>query len=277
MKGKAMRLRWYRRALWSPAVLAALAAASGSTSNESFGQVPPPVRAAARLAWTPLSQALNATIGSGVPTLVVVTSRTDPGSLQFCRALTYSSEVAGLAGSLQVAEMASDLYKDQVKTLGVRTFPTLVLYRRGSRGLEVASYTSGLTDPRDVVRWIQSLGVQARVTAPADSAVQRTAQHGAMASDQAYPSAQYPQPAPPSKQPLMPPPQPPYVPPAYTPPPVQMAPPQQYAVPYPAPAPVYVQPPTPTMVVQQAPQQIILAPAPRPRSRSPWHPRPRRR
>jgi hypothetical protein len=258
-----MRLRWCRRAIWAPTLIAALAV-SGTSRTACLGQVASPERVAARLAWTPLSRALNATIRTGTPTLVVVTSRTEPGSLQFCRALTYSREVGGLTGSLQFAEMASELYKDQVKTLGVRTFPTLIVYRRGGRGLEMVSFTSGLTEPHQVVDWLGSVGLVARETAPADAAILRAGQGGAMASDQAYPSAQNPQPSPPSKQPMGPPP-PPYVPPPYAPPPVQMAPPpQQYFAPYPAPAPVYVQPPTPTMIVQQAPQQIILAPAPPP-------------
>jgi hypothetical protein len=217
-----------------------------------------------RGAWAPLGRALNATASTGVPTVVIVTSPAEPASLQLCRALATSPEVARLSGSFQFAEMGSDLYKAQVQKLGIQRFPTVIVYRRGARGVEAAASTSGLSQPTEVVHWLGLLELATRGVGTADAAIVRAAYGQAAASGQAYPTEQAPSPNPPSKQPVAPP-TPPYVPPppVYAPPPVPMAPPA-YQAPYPAPAPVYLQPPAPTMVVQQAPQQIVLAPAPPP-------------
>ena len=248
--------RWLIRGVPLLAILAA-----GDPSVRSCLAQPAPVAApsaspAATLAWTPLVRAMLTTVGTDLPTLVVVTSPRQPASLQFCKALAHSPEAAALAGSLQFAELSEDIYPEKVKELGVQAFPTLIVYVHDEAGTKVLGTTSTLIDPAGVVPWLRSLGFTAK--APCDSALIQV-DHYPTPSGQAYPTEQAPPPYAPPKQPMMAPP------PAYSPPPQvpqYAAPPpqQQYMAPVPAPAPVYLQTSTPTMVVQQAPQQIILAP-----------------
>ena len=265
-----MRHRYWRRSAWVPAVFAALGVC-GYSPRTCSGQQAPAEPANVRGGWTSLSRALHATASTGVPTVVIVTSPAEPASLQLCRSLASSPEAARLSGSFQFAEMASDLYKDQLGRLGIRRFPTLIVYRRGPRGLEAVASMTGLSQPGQVVQWLGLLGVAPTTVATADPAVVRAGHGAAAASGQTYPSEQQPQqPPPPSKQPMTPPQPPPYVPPpSYGPPPVA-APPQTYMAPYPAPAPVYLQPPTPTMVVSRRPSRSSWPRPRRPRSPWPW-------
>ncbi len=266
-----MGLRRLNKRTWVPTLVLTALGISESFQQPCHGQKVSAEAVNARVGWVPLSHAVNTTANTGLPTLVIVTSPSKPASLQLCRALTRLPEAAALAGSIQFAEMASDVYKDQVKALGVNSFPTLIVYSRSRRGIEIMGRKSGLTEPGQVVPWLRTLGLASKGAAPADPALARAGHYPPAASGQAYPTEQAPPPYAPPKQPIMAPPLPPYVPPA---PPPQAPP--QYVAPYPAQAPVYVQPSAPAMIVQQAPQQIVLAPRRSPRSRSRWPLRPGR-
>ncbi|MFO0911168.1 MAG: hypothetical protein U0794_22990, partial [Isosphaeraceae bacterium] len=256
-------LRW-NRPTQAASVLTALAVAVGTEFQPPcHGQqaaAPGQAQATAGTLWTPLVQALRTTANAGVPTVVVITSRSSPASAAFREALAQLPEARSWTRSVLFAEMPAEIYATQVKNLGISVFPTFVVYRRGRSGLEAAGARHDLADARQVFAWLGSLSLTpapgdnavATAGAPAhpsvaDPAVQRTQMYG---SSQGYPSEQ----APPSIPPKVPPALPPAQPPVYTTPPQQpVYAPQPYVTPVPAPPPVYVQTQTPAMIVQQAP------------------------
>jgi hypothetical protein len=261
-----MRLRLWTRTARAAFALATMAL-GGEIGRDCFGQVS--AGAPAGL-WTPLMQAIQATGTQGVPSIVVITSRSTPASQAFRSSLARAPEAMAIARSARFAEMPAEIYAAQVKTLGITTFPTVMVYRRSKTGVEVVAQRNDLSDIQQVFAWLGSLGLGAKApaaspagflaastTAPTDandpSVVRTMFPHP---TGQAAPSEQQPAPPPPAAPyvPPSPPPQAPYVPP---PQPAYYPPPQPYV---PAPAPYYIQAQTPAMVVQQAPQQIILAP-----------------
>ena len=196
--------------------------------------------------WTPLAEATWSTQKTGRPTVVVATSSRSPESLALRRDLLGIAEARSLAGTIHFAEMPESRYAVQLRALRVDGFPTVIVYRRGSKGLEVVDTLSRPKDAYVVTAWLGTLGLESAADRPDEGLVR--AQH-------ATPQRPNPTPqAPPQPPPYQPPYQPPYVP--------QYAPQPQYApiVQTPAAAPMVLSQPGPTFMVQQQAPTIMLAP-----------------
>src|SRR5690349_17933942 len=142
-----MRLRSRKRVIRVAPLLAALAIQGGAGSRC------PGQPQSANAAGTSLGRALQKTAETGMPTLAVISSRTNPGSQEALLALVRSPEALALVKSMQFSEMPAEVYPNQVKTLGVRSFPTYVAFRRGKDGIEVAGAKAEMTSPREVFDW----------------------------------------------------------------------------------------------------------------------------
>jgi hypothetical protein len=210
--------------------------------------------------------ALRATVQTGRPSVLVVTSGSDARSQRLRRELLDNPQVRALSKTLSFTEMAAESHAAQVKGLGIRAYPTVLVYRRGAKGLECMGAMTQPENASYLLGWLSGLGLGlgqvSGAPAPVDPGVSRTQ----YATGQAGPSGQGPpmpsgQHYPPPQPPPTPPPvvQQPYIPPS-PPPTYQVAP----VVTGPAPVPTLIAPAAPTYVVQQQPATIMMAPAPAP-------------
>jgi hypothetical protein len=212
------------------------------------GQAPAPA------GYSALGPALQATLQTGRPTVVVVTAQAEPASAALRDALPVLLRTQPVGAVAMLAEMPAELHADRVRALGVSRLPAVLVYGRGAGGMQLVGHKLGATDPYQVTGWLASLGLERAAIAAADPTVLRTGG--------GYPSTQTP-----SGQ-APPPPYVPQAPPPQSPPPMMYVPQQQvqmaptYAAP--SPAPLVVAPPSQPVVVAQPPQTIMVAPAPPP-------------
>jgi hypothetical protein len=211
--------------------------------------------------WTPLAQALKATVETGRPTVVIVTSRNDAASAQLRDGLAGILQTQAIGGQVQLAEMPSEAHAQRLRQMGVTSVPTVLVYTREGNGLRLAGYRVGMADPYQIIGWLGSVPLAPVPGAPAaaDTGIVRTGGP----SSQGEPSPQHehrPSPQMPTQprveQPVRPP-APVYpqhtitaqMPPVVTSPPV---------------TPTIVSPPASTFVVQPQPATLVMAPAPQP-------------
>ena len=210
--------------------------------------------------WLTVESALKTTLRSGRPTVLVITSRTSPASLELLEAVKRSANSTLVGQLVSFAEMPLEQYTQQVDRMGVKTFPTVVVYGTDQATLKLLGHRTGPLDAPTMLAWLSSLpsgGTIAIAKLPAtDPAVKRTASH-----DDGYPTPPSPQMPYPSSQnlPQPPPPAPPKM--GFQPPPPM---PQPMPVPYggfqtaqvapiyavPMPQPVVVSTPATPVVVQ---------------------------
>jgi hypothetical protein len=107
--------------------------------------------------WTPLALALHQTATHGVPTVVVVTSRSAPACQVFRKAFALSPEASEISRWARFAEVPAEIYPDVVQKLDVKVFPTFVVYRQGKTGVEPVGCMRGLREGREVFGWLASL------------------------------------------------------------------------------------------------------------------------
>ena len=237
--------------------------------------------------WTGRCQACRRT---GKLLVVVTSSTADSNSTAFVA--TLKGVVSGASSELAplFTEMPAERYDAELKRIGVKTHPTLILYRPGPRTIELLGSRSGFQTVRQALAWLDSNGVlktktaaslSAQTQAPTpplpgrsepkpesaqhDPELQKTGGQSPSGSEQhPYPTEQgyRPTPQPPAKVPMIcPPPQPTYQPAPVTPVYTQAAP-QPVVVSAPSP-PVVFQPSAPTIVVGPTPQpNIVFANAP---------------
>ena len=193
--------------------------------------------------WTPLAEATWSTQRTGRPTVVVATSARSPESSALARELLKIEEARSLTGVVNFAEMPEARYPIQLRALRVERFPTVIVYKRGPKGLEIVDTLTAPKDAFVVTAWLGTLDLGSAVGSPDEALVR--AQHA---------SPQRPNPTPQA------PPQPPPYNPGY---PQQYVPQQQYApiIQTPAPAPTVLSQPGQTFMVQQQAPTIMLAPA----------------
>ena len=101
-----MRLRTWNRATRAAFALATVAVGS-VIGPHCFGQFS--AGAAAGL-WSPLVQSIQATASQGVPTIVVITSRSTPASQAFRNLLARAPDAFVLARVARFAEMPAEIY-----------------------------------------------------------------------------------------------------------------------------------------------------------------------
>jgi len=261
----------------------------GSAAGPCLGQ---DSRVAGDGIWLPLKQAIQAGKQSGRLVLVITSSRGVPESTRLTANLKDVVAQAESELNLLFAEMPAETYSAELKRMGVSVHPTLILYRVGSKGIQLVHSRGDVRSVRQAAEWLDAMGVlrsrtaevpprtrhgaelatspehvaQEASRAPIDPQVDRTAGEYPYGSQQTpYPSEQTyrQQPPPPIKTP-------PYVPPAA--PPVQAPPQQTYQPVYQQPpvvtgqvsTPVVVSPPQVPVVVQPQAPTIIVGPTPQP-------------
>jgi hypothetical protein len=105
------------------------------------------------------AQALNETIRSGRPTVVVITSRAALASIALRDAVARDLLGSSIGQSAMFAEMPVELFADRVERLGVRRFPTLLAYGSRDGALVRLGSLAGPTDSAQVAAWIGSIGL----------------------------------------------------------------------------------------------------------------------
>jgi hypothetical protein len=210
--------------------------------------------------WVAPKQALRATAETGKPTLLVVTSQASAASQQLMRSLRDNAFAQRLGQMVNLSELQAEQSSDEVRRLGVGSFPTVIVYRREGRGLEFAGRQSWIGDADSLFRWVRSQVQSVSNSAVADRSVVQAAYADEQPSPQAYPQA-----CPPAK---VAPPSPPanYVP--VAPPanyvPVTVAPPAQYTAAPPPVAHMVTAPPPASVMINQQPATLFVGPAPPP-------------
>ncbi len=205
--------------------------------------------------WIPLPTALRSTMESGRPTVVLTTSRTSPESLNLRQSLLNQPVMRALAATVNFAEMPVEIYPDRVEALNVQSHPTLLVYGKGSHGLDLCSFTSEAKDAPTAMAWLHSLTQSNEVASNSSESPSLDPEVQPTGGQAAYPTSQVPTPqAVPVPQPA----------PTYLPQPTPTYQVQQPVAAIPAPSPVYLQTAPPPMVIQQQPQQIIIPPTPPP-------------
>ena len=203
-------------------------------------------------AWPSWTQAVKTTQQTGMPTVLVVTSRNVPSSGDFAQSL--ANEVAARPGiGAQFAEFSVEANPEVSKRLGITNVPALLLYRRGGSGLELVAKTT-VSDPSTALGWVGTFtGMTADAAPTRDPSVLKTMGHHHQ-QQQVQPSAQG----------------------NYTnsPPQVQQTPQTQMTAPTqqmvmtpvtgPPPSPVVLQSPGQSVVLNQSPLQVMVGPAPAP-------------
>ena len=207
--------------------------------------------------------ALQETIRSGRPTVVVVTSRAEAASIRLRDAIADDLIGGSLGRTLQFAELPVELFADRVDRLGVDTFPTVLAYGRRGGALARLGASAAPRNAADVAVWLGSLGMLGQ-TPEADPAVEIAGfgHHREQAAAAPNPSPQQPLMAPPAKSPppsLVPVPQ--AIPLLGSPPPTQS---YSQVVTHQAGPPVILQPQSPTLFIRPQAPRILLGETPPP-------------
>ena len=224
--------------------------------------------AAAAPGWLPAESALQATLRTGRPSVLVITSRTSPASAELVTALRRTADSTLVGRLVNFAEMPREEYARQVERLGLKRFPAILVYGREGTALKLLGHRVGPLDAPTTLAWLAALpsGSTRPKIPPPDPGLRRASQEGyptppspqmPYASSQNYP--QGPPPAPP-KMGYQPPPQPQ---PQLVPYPVMPVQPAQVPPVYsaPMPQPVVVSTPATPVVVQPSQPQIIIGPS----------------
>lgn len=207
----------------------------------------------------PLDRAVGVTLKDGWPTVVVITSSASLESQRLLQSLQLAPQAHALSQAGQIVSLGMEANAARMRRMGVTSAPVILVYGRGSKGLELAGRLLHPKDAESAIAWLEALGAVPASSAMADAAVVRTG-HQHNASPQASPQAPPPvYQAPPSPQPAPPP---------QAAPPTVLAPvmssPSQVPVVVSAPStPVVFQPQAATIVVgPQPPPNIVFASAP---------------
>lgn len=195
----------------------------------------------------PAERALVLTIESGRPTVLVVTSRSEPSSQRLWENLAALMQKTA-PGGWSLARLSHEDEPAQVHRLGARRFPTVLVYRKAERGLELVAHRVQPRDAAEVLEWLSGLKDPAfgrAVASPSDPAVARAG----LWHHRATPSPQGP-------------PAPAGAPAASAAAPVAAAPAPSLAAP--AQAPVLISTAPPPIVLQQAPPTVYVVPPTQP-------------
>ncbi|WP_169974326.1 hypothetical protein [Tautonia rosea] len=105
------------------------------------------------------ARALNETIRSGRPTVVVISSRAVPASLGLRDTMVRDLLSSSIGQIAMFAELPVELFADRVERLGVQQFPTLLAYGSRDGALVRLGTLAGPTDTAQVAAWIGSIGL----------------------------------------------------------------------------------------------------------------------
>lgn len=244
--------RWWKAG--AMLLSSAVGVATSRAADAAGGPPPVPSRSTKTAAAAPLpttaDQALGLTSQTGRPTLLVLTSRSEPDSQRLWEDLAAWVQKGGDRG-WSVARLSLEADAEPVRRLGVTRFPTVIVYRKGSRGVEAAGSRVQPRDAAEVLAWLGSTNpAVATNEAKSDPAVGRT---GLFHHPHAQPSPQTPAPSPAPAAAAVP---------AFAPVPAPILTASPAAMP--AQAPVVLATAPPPIVLQQAPQTVYVAPPAQP-------------
>jgi hypothetical protein len=113
--------------------------------------------------WPSWADAVTATQASGRPTVLIVTSRQVPRSMEYARRLRADRSMDEMrqSGAVEFAELVAEESGDQVARLQISQFPTILAYRQGARGLETAGRLRGSCSPGQISGWMLGIGLVA--------------------------------------------------------------------------------------------------------------------
>ena len=94
-----------------------------------------------------LSEKLAYTRAKGVPTLVVFYSTDQPASVRFASELADGAWARTNRGLVQILNVSKETDPAFVKSLGIIRFPTVALYSRGQKGVELLATITGCDAP----------------------------------------------------------------------------------------------------------------------------------
>ena len=101
--------------------------------------------------------ALQETLKSGRPTVVVVTSRSEPACAGFCRLLPEVMATQTVGNVVLLAEMSVEAYPERVQQLGVSRFPTILVYGKIGDQLALIDNRQGIADPYQATAWLDAM------------------------------------------------------------------------------------------------------------------------
>lgn len=161
----------------SPALILALAVA-GISSGVARGQS----QSGDPRDWPNPYVALKGTKDRGVPTLVICTSSSEPASLKLREDLARRSRDFQSLG-VTVTEMDHAQFTLPLERIGVREFPTLILYAKDPRGdgLKLVDALQGPIRPAAVFSWLNRLlvfEIDSPSAAPSNAAPSSAADDG---------------------------------------------------------------------------------------------------
>jgi hypothetical protein len=111
--------------------------------------------------WPTWLEAVAETQATGRPTVIVVTSQKASRSTSYVEGLRADLWLARLRRDriIEFAELSAEDAADQLSRLRINTFPTIIAYRRGTRGLEAAGRHQGIMPAPQLLGWLQGLGL----------------------------------------------------------------------------------------------------------------------
>ncbi len=142
--------------------------------------------------WLTPNQALRATLETGKPTLIVITSQEGTASQELMRSLRENAITQRLGQLAYVSEFLAEQAPEEVTRLGVESLPAVVAYRRGALGLEFVASQNDIRDAYHLIGWVRAHVVGPASTSAVDRSVARAAYHDEQPSPQAYPPASPP-------------------------------------------------------------------------------------
>ncbi len=182
-----MRTRRYRgvtRAQLAIGVASLFCAAVVSPTYAQEGPSPGPTGSA----W---ATALSNTWSRGAATVAVITSQDQPTSVRFWSEFIEGAWVRDNRGLVQIVNLSKEREPALVRSLGINHFPTVVVYRRGPKGVTQVGRISDCTTAEDLAGGIRTLDLGLEPAGVPDSAVMRVAFGGNV-----FPSQQFETPAP---------------------------------------------------------------------------------
>src|SRR5262249_27502749 len=119
-------------------------------------------------------RAIRVTQNTGRPTLVVITSRAHPQAARLLNELGQLPEAAPVRHNVQIVELPSEEYPDQLKRLGINRAPAVAVYTRSPKGGFRVWTESRSMDSRFILRWLNALSAALATTPGVDADVART-------------------------------------------------------------------------------------------------------
>ena len=122
----------------------------------------------------PLDLAVGATLKDGWPTVVVITSTASPESGRLLQSLQQAPQARELSRAGQIVSLGLEANATRMRRMGVTSAPMILVYGRGTKGLELAGVMREPKGTESALAWLEALGAVPASSAVSDTAVVRT-------------------------------------------------------------------------------------------------------